>query len=141
MESNLDIVKLILKRINRNTKINSEQSKRDYYFIGCYMKHHRKLPVKWHKESQVAVRRAYQYYSVEYGDWEGPSSRKMTKMGREKFEELLRRREELKRGILLENNNITASQSHETEGIIFDEKLSHVISYETEGISNAEELS
>src|SRR5688572_28447426 len=141
MNDIVEIVKLILKRINRNTKINSDQSKRDYHFMGCYMKHHGKLPVKWHKKSQVAARRAYQYYSVGYGDWEGPSPRKMTKMGREKFEELLRRREELKRGILLENNDNTTPQSHETEGIILDEESSHVPSCETEGINNVEELS
>src|SRR5687767_315725 len=139
MDNIEEIVKLTLRRINRNTKINSQQSKRDHHFMGCYMKHHGKLPVKWHKESQVAARRAYQYYSVDYGDWEGPSPRKMAKMGREKFEELLKRREELKRGILLENDNNTAPQSRETEGIIFDEEPSHVISCETEGIDNVEE--
>src|SRR5688572_5684286 len=42
---------------------------------------------------------------------------------------------------LLENDNSTASQSHETEGIIFDEEPSHVTSCETEGIDNVEELS
>src|SRR5688572_7663825 len=109
--------------------------------MGCYMKHHGKLPFKWHKESQVAVRRAYQYYSIDHKDWEGPSPRKMIKMGREKFEELLRRREELKRGILLENADNITPQSRETEGIIFDEELSHVLSCKTEGISNAKKLS
>src|SRR5688572_23065714 len=98
MDDILEIVKLTLKRINRNTKINSDQSKRDYHFMGCYMKHHGKLPIKWHKESQVAARRAYQYYSIDHGDWEGPFPKKMAKMDWEKFEELLRRREELKRG-------------------------------------------
>src|SRR5688572_9029147 len=141
MEDIVEIVKLTLKRINRNTKINSDQSKRDHHFMGCYMKHHEKLPVKWHKEGQVAARRAYQYNSIDHGDWEVPSLRKMAKMGREKFEELLRRREELKRGILLENDNSTAPQSRETEGIIFDEEPSHVPSCETERIDNVEELS
>src|SRR4026208_1904871 len=141
MDSTLEIVKMTLKRINRNTKPNSEQSKRNYHFMGCYLKYQGKLPQKWHKESQVAARKAYQYYSVGHGDWEGPSPRKMAKMGREKFEELLRRREELKRGILLENNNNTAPQSRETEGIIFDEEPSHVPSCETEGIDNIEKLS
>src|SRR5687768_14414548 len=108
MDSTLEIVKMILKRINRNTKPNSEQSKRDHHFMGCYLKHYGKLLQKWHKESQVAVRRAYQYYNIDHEDWEGSSPRKMAKMEREKFEELLRRREELKRGILLENDNITA---------------------------------
>ena len=109
--------------------------------MGCYMKHHGKLPVKWHKEGQVAARRAYQYYSIDHGDWEGPFPRKMAKIGREKFEELLRRREELKRGILLKNTDNTAPQSRETEGIIFDKEPSHVTSCETEGIDNVEELS
>src|SRR5688572_11530959 len=120
MNSTLDIVKLTLKRINRNIKPNSEQSKKDYFFMRYYMKHQRKLPQKWHKESQVAARRAYQYYSIDHGDWKGSSLRKMIKMGREKFEELLRRREELKRGILLENMDITAPQPRETERIILD---------------------
>src|SRR5688572_30624774 len=42
--------------------------------------------------------------------------------------------------ILLENINITAPQSCETERIIFNEEPSHVLSCETEGISNAEKL-
>src|SRR5688572_7265240 len=141
MDSTLEIVKMTLKRINRNTRPNTEQSKRDYHFIGCYMKHQGKLSQKWHKESQVAARRAYQYYSIDHGDWTGLSPRKMAKMDRERFEELLRRREELKKGILLENDNITAPQSRETEGIIFDEEPSHVRSCETEEIDNVEELS
>ena len=43
--------------------------------------------------------------------------------------------------MLLENDNNTAPQSRETEGIIVDEEPSHVISCETEGIDNVEELS
>ena len=43
--------------------------------------------------------------------------------------------------VLLENNDNTASQSRETEGIILDEEPSHVPSCETEGIDNVEELS
>jgi len=107
----------------------------------CYMKYYRKLPVKWHKKSQVVARRTYQYYSIDHRDWEGPSLRKMAKIGREKFEKLLKRRKEIKRGILLENDNNTAPQPRETEGIIFDEEPNHVQSCETEGIDNVKELS
>ena len=46
MDSTIKIVKLTLKRINRNTKPNFKQAKRDYYFMGCYLKHQGKLPVK-----------------------------------------------------------------------------------------------
>ena len=40
----------------------------------------------------------------------------------------------------MEKDNATASQSRETEEIIFDKKLSHIQSCETEGINNVEEL-
>ena len=92
-----------------------------------------KLPKKWHNESKVAARRTYQYYSVGIDDWEGPSPRKLGKMGKQTFKELLKGREELKGGILWKGTLTTEQQSRETEGTIMDGEPSHNQVYETEG--------
>ncbi len=54
-----------------------------------------------HKEIQIVARRTYQYYSKIKGDWNGPSPRQLSKMKKSKFLDLLKRREEIEREILL----------------------------------------
>ena len=66
-----------------------------------------------HKETQIAVRRTYQYYSKIKGDWDGSSSRQFSKMKKSKFLDLLKGREELEREILLIFS--TLNQDHVTE--------------------------
>src|ERR1043165_8720860 len=41
---------------------------------------------KLHKESQIGVRRTYEYYSIRKGDWSGPSCRQFSKMTKYKYQ-------------------------------------------------------
>src|SRR5688572_10250846 len=95
-----EIVGKTMQNIKENNKKNSKESKKNYHFIGWYLMNKGKLPRKWHNESKVAARRTYQYYSIGIDDWEGPSPRKFEKIRKQKFKELLKRREELKKRIL-----------------------------------------
>ena len=70
----------------------------------------------------MSARRTYQYYSKIKGDWDGPLPRKLEKMRKEKFWDLLKRREELEREILLAFSNEV--QSHVMEG---HEEIEHMI--------------
>src|SRR6266545_3506148 len=73
-----------------------------------------KKKIKLHQETKVSARRTYQYYSKIKGDWDGPSPRKLEKMRKEKFWDLLKGREELEREILLAF--LDEVQSHVMEG-------------------------
>ena len=66
-----------------------------------------------HKETQIAAWRIYQYYFKIKGDWDGPSSRQLSKMKKLKFLDLLKGREEIERKILLTFS--TLNQDHMTE--------------------------
>jgi len=66
------------------------QRKKDWYKIGEVMSKGHK--VKLHKESQVAARRTYEYYSIDHGNWEGPSPRELSKTNKEKYAQLLAER-------------------------------------------------
>ena len=66
-----------------------------------------------HKETQIAARRTYQYYSKIKGDWDGPSPRQFSKMKKSKFLDLLKGRKEIEREILLTFSTLT--QDHVTE--------------------------
>ena len=66
-----------------------------------------------HKETQIAARRTYQYYSKIKGDWDGPSSRQLLKMKKSKFLDLLKGQEEIEKEILLTFS--TLNQDHVTE--------------------------
>src|SRR6266542_617861 len=79
-----------------------------------------------HKETKILARRTYQYYSKIKGDWDGPSPRKLGKMRKEKFWDLLKEREELEREILLAFSNEV--QSHVMEG---HEEMEHMICHES----------
>src|SRR6266498_2655032 len=78
--------------------------------------------LKMHKETKVSARRIYQYYSKIKEDWDGPSPRKLGKIRKEKFWDLLKGREELEREILLAFSNEV--QSHMMEG---HEEIEHMI--------------
>src|SRR6266498_2285475 len=110
----------ILKEIRRNPMIERLQNKKRWYKVRKYLLQERKI--KLHQETKVSARRTYQYYSKIKGDWDGPSSRKLGKMRKEKFWDLLKGREELEREILLAFSNEV--QSHVMEG---HEELDHMI--------------
>src|SRR6266498_2952847 len=93
----------ILKEIRRNPMIERLQNKKRWYKVRKYLLQEKK--VKLHQEIKVSARRTYQYYSKIKGDWDGPSPRKLGKMRKEKFEDLLKGREELEREILLAFSN------------------------------------
>src|SRR6266540_748810 len=110
----------ILKEIRRNPMTERLQNKKRWYKVGKYLMQGNKL--KMHKETKVSARRTYQYYSKIKGDWDGPSPRKLGKMRKKKFWDLLKGREELEREILLVFLN--EAQSHVMES---HEKMEHMI--------------
>src|SRR5687767_3209346 len=81
-----------LKRISRNTLKNNTQNKKDYYEVGKAMSRGQKFRI--HNEQKMSARRTYKYYSEKYGDWEGPTPRKLAKMNKESFERLFEERKE-----------------------------------------------
>src|SRR6266540_5056778 len=93
----------ILKEIRRDLMREKLQNKKRWYKIEKYLMQGHKL--KMHKETKVSVRRTYQYYSKIKGDCDEPSPRKFEKMRKEKFEDLLKGREELEKEILLTFSN------------------------------------
>jgi len=76
------------KPVRQNNK--KYQRKANWYKIGEVISRGHK--VKLHKESMVAARRTYKYYSVDHGNWEGPSPRELSKINKEEFERLLAER-------------------------------------------------
>src|ERR1043165_4729500 len=91
----------LLERISKNTKKKSISSKRNYYRLGRrIIKDNEK--VKIHHEQRVSARRTYRYYRIRRGDWTGPSPREFGKMTKDKFERLLKGREEIEGETLLE---------------------------------------
>src|SRR6266540_6169437 len=93
----------ILKEIRRNPMIERLQNKKRWYKIGKYLLQGKKI--KLHQETKVSAQRTYQYYSKIKGDWDGSSPRKLGKMRKEKFWDLLKGREELEKEILLTFSN------------------------------------
>ena len=81
-----------LKGISRNTLKNNTQNKKDWYEVGKAMSKGQKIKI--HNEQKMSARRAYKYYNERYGDWEGPSPRKLAKMNKESFERLFEERKE-----------------------------------------------
>src|SRR6266498_3259722 len=96
-------IQSILKEIRQNLMRERLQNKKRWYKVGKHLLQGKKL--KLHQEMKVSVRRTYQYYSKIKGDWDGPSPRKLGKMRKEKFWDLLKGREELEREILLAFSN------------------------------------
>ncbi|HET9432990.1 MAG TPA: hypothetical protein VFO37_04495 [Chitinophagaceae bacterium] len=48
--------------------------------------------VKLHYESQLGAKRTYLFYTIDKGNWEGPSARDFSKMRKKKFDELFEAR-------------------------------------------------
>src|SRR6266498_2328606 len=107
----LSNIKQLLKEIKDEPMRYREQNKKKWYKIGKYLLNGNKLVM--HKETQIAARRMYQYYSKIKGDWDGPSSRQLLKMKKLKFLDLLKGREEIEREILLTFS--TLNQDHVME--------------------------
>src|SRR6266540_3704287 len=109
----LSDIKQLLKEIKDEPMRQRKQNKRKWYKIGKYLLNGNKIVM--HKETQIAARRTYQYYSKIKGDWDGPSPRQFSKMKKSKFLDLLKGREEIEREILLTFS--TLNQDHVTEDI------------------------
>ncbi len=108
---NLSNIKQFLKEIKDEPMRNRNQNKKKWYKVGKYLLNENKLVM--HKEIQIAAWRTYQYYSKIKGDWDGPSSRQLSKMKKSKFSDLLKGREEIEREILLTFSTI--NQDHVME--------------------------
>ena len=107
----LSDIKQLLKEIKDELMWERDQNKKKWYKIRKYLLSGSKLVM--HKETQIAARRTYQYYSKIKGDWDRPSSRQFSKMKKLKFLDLLKGREEIEREILL--TFLTINQDHVTE--------------------------
>ncbi len=107
----LSDIKQLLKEIKDESIRYRDQNKKKWYKIGKYLLNGNKMVM--HKEIQIAAQRTYQYYSKIKGDWDGPSSRQLSKMKKSKFLDLLKGREEIEREILL--TFLTINQDHVTE--------------------------
>src|SRR6266498_5563707 len=119
----------ILKEIRRNPMIERLQNKKRWYKVGIHLLQGKKI--KLHQETKVSAQRTYQYYSKIKGDWDGPLPRKLEKMRKEKFMDLLKGREELEREILLAFLNEV--QSHVMEG---HEEIEHMICHGSMEVQN-----
>src|SRR6266542_408678 len=113
-------IKNILKKIRRDPKKERLQNKKRWYKVGKYLLQGKKIKI--YQETKVSARRTYQYYSKIKGDWDGPSSRKLEKIRKEKFWDLLKGQEELEKEILLAFSNKV--QSHVMEGHV---EMEHMI--------------
>ena len=91
----LSDIKQLLKEIKDKPMRYRDQNKKKWYKIGKHLLNRNKLIM--HKETQIAARRTYQYYSKIKGDWDGPSSQQLSKMKKSKFLDLLKRQEEIER--------------------------------------------
>jgi len=101
-----------LKKISKNVKKNNKKNKKRWYRVGKVLTKDNKK-IKLHPEMKSSARRTYRYYGVNKEDWDGPSPRQLGKMRKEKFEEVLRRREQNRGETLLESTQTqpTAPQS------------------------------
>src|SRR3989337_1705812 len=96
----------MIKKNQSNAKT-SVKLKKAWYRVGKAI--HRGQKFKFHPEKKLAHRRMYKYYKIGKGDWEGPSPRNFAKMSSTRFERVLKRREQLKRGTLLETEDVTVN--------------------------------
>src|SRR3990170_1621238 len=102
----------IIKKNQSNVKT-SVKLKKAWYKVGKAI--HRGQRFKFHPEKRFAHRRMYKYYNIGKGDWEGPSPRNFAKMSATRFERVLKRREQLKRGTLLETEDVTENTAETTD--------------------------
>src|SRR6266540_6601177 len=110
----LSDIKQLLKEIKDEPMRQRSQNKRKWYKVGKYLLNGNKMIM--HKETQIAARRTYQYYSKIKGDWDGPSPQQFSKMKKSKFLDLLKGRKEIEREILLTFSTI--NQDHVTEDYV-----------------------
>ena len=129
-------MKRILKKISRHKKVDHITNKKRWYKVGKYLRRGQKMDR--HKESKLAAKRTYLYYKVNKGDWEGPTPRKLSKIPQHKFDELLKRREEIERGILLTIESTSDQQSRDDARETCDE--SHVEERSHEETSGSTEM-
>ncbi len=101
----------LIKR-NQGKAKTSEKLKKAWYRVGKAI--HRGEKLKLHPEKRLGHRRMYKYYKIGKGDWEGPSPRNFSKMSATRFERVLKRREQLKRGTLLETEDVTVNTAETT---------------------------
>src|SRR6266498_954499 len=107
----LSDIKQLLKEIKDEPMRYRDQNKKKWYKIGKYLLNENKMVM--YKETQIAARRTYQYYSKIKGDWDRPSPRQLSKMKKSKFLDLLKGQEKIEREILLTFS--TLNQDHVTE--------------------------
>src|SRR6266498_4621665 len=119
----------ILKEIRQDPMKERLQNKKRWYKVGKYLMQGNKL--KMQKKTKILAKRTYQYYSKIREDWDGPSPRKLGKIRKEKFWDLLKGREELEREILLAFSNEV--QSHVIED---HEEIEHMICHRSTEIQN-----
>jgi len=67
----LSDIKQLLKEIKDEPMRYRDQNKKKWYKIGKYLLNGNKMVM--HKETQIAARRTYQYYSKVKEDWDEPS--------------------------------------------------------------------
>ena len=104
---------LQLIKKNQNNAKTSVKLKKAWYRVGKAI--HRGQKFKFHPEKKLAHRRMYKYYKIGKGDWEGPSPRNFSKMSATRFERVLKRREQSKRGTLLETEDVTVNTAETTD--------------------------
>jgi hypothetical protein len=125
----------LLKQISRHKKVGEEENKKRWYKVGRLLNEGEKMDR--HKETKLAAKRTYLYYKIGKGDWEGPTPRKLSKIPQYKFDKLLKRREESKRGTLLENdfpNDESRDVARERE-VPREEPREEIISTESNALS------
>ncbi len=115
----LSDIKQLFKEIKMNlyvirTKINKNDIRLKNIF---YMK------ISWLyiKKTQIAAWRTYQYYLKIKGNWDRLSFQQLLKMKKLKFLNLLKRREKIKRKILLTFSNL--DQNHMTEDYVNEQYM------------------
>src|SRR3990170_9116643 len=102
----------LIKKNQSNVKI-SVKLKKAWYRVEKAI--HREQKFKFHLEKKLTHRRMYKYYKIGKGDWEGPSPRNFSKMSVTRFKRVLKRREQLKRGTLLETEDVTVNTAETTD--------------------------
>jgi hypothetical protein len=137
-------IKKYLARISKNTKKDNKRNKKDWYQIGAYLTKGGKIK-KMHNMSKTGARRTYRYYRIGKGDWEGPTQRKFSKMNERKFNKVLRRRERLKGGTLLESSSVMVNTAEDIQEEISHDRRSnnaheeHVITAPQDGAPGIQE--
>src|SRR6266542_7134979 len=102
----------ILKQIKKNRKVSFLQNKKDYYQLGEYQQLRRKIN-RISKDVRWAVNRTYKYY--DRVNFEGPTSRQLTKIKADNFDLIVKGRQLSRGEALLENTPVKAEISCDQE--------------------------